>query len=89
MKRPKKGQVCYYFDRLMMKPIKVEFVGVSKSDGWFRFKFLEASTACSEYTSAPPSSWGDNFCDSYQNCILAAVKLLIDRYDKEQISHCF
>ncbi|MFA5234787.1 MAG: hypothetical protein WC390_10340 [Sulfurimonas sp.] len=78
---PKKGAIVWYFDRMILsKPVKVKFLEVNSSDGWWRYKFVDNDHAIlGDFISHPPSEWGRTFCPTKQSCILAAVKCLLEK----------
>lgn len=77
---PKFADTCWYFDRLMMRPVRVRFCGVNhRTDGWYRFEFIDPNTCSSKYTSCPVEDWGRNFCPTKKHCIMSAMQLLVER----------
>ncbi len=69
---PLRGKLLWMFDRLLMKPIKVEFLEAIDFDGasdnkWWRIRFLSHHTTHGDFTAEPPNL--DIFFFSKEECL--------------------
>lgn len=79
---PQRGAIAWCFDRSLLKPVRVKFLEVNSSDGWWRYKFMDDDHAISgDFISHPPSEWGHTFCSTKQSCILAAIRDLLEKVE--------
>lgn len=79
---PQIDSICYEFCPMQFKPVQVRFLGVN-TDGWLRFRYVESGDfkGVGEYTSCPPSAWGDGFSSTYNGCLAYALRRIAERLD--------
>lgn len=71
-KPPLRGKLLWMFDRILMKPIKVEFLEAidfdeASDDKWWKVRFLDEHTACGDAVAEPPHK--DIFFFSKEECL--------------------
>lgn len=89
---PNQSDICFYFDRTLLKPVKIKFLQFNK-DGWLRFEYLEFhsgstyNTSGSEFgfASCPPESWGGEYAASKLECIKYIVGRIIESLENDKL----
>lgn len=76
---PKPGGICFEFDKIMFKPVKVRFLGINETDGWMRFRYLETTSSVGEFTSQPVSQWNQMFFSSRRACLESMIERLLNQ----------
>lgn len=92
MKNPNPFDICFYFDRMLLRPVKIKFLQFNK-DGWLRFEYLEShsgstyNTMGSEFgfTCCPPESWGKEYAATKLECIKYVVMRIMDFIENDKL----